>query len=1021
MDKNSKEFQEIFKKRRPIIKTYKNLIDVVGSYVFTGDNFIKMILILHRIRANIPVIMMGETGCGKTSLIRIISELKMNEMKILNIHAGITDDDIFQFMIKNNFIEGYEEELKKEEKENLLEEELMKAREGDDGFNPYVFDPEKKPELLPNEEEEEKKSEVKNLDKELDEKKWIFLDEINTCNSMGLISEMMCKHTIFGKKIKPNVVFIAACNPYRRVEKTQLVANVGLVKNQKVRNLVYNVNPLPHSLLNFVFDFGNLSAEDEERYIISMVSRPIELLYNEIKLEKHLINEKGEEIQLNENQKNELSSINKEMKDVKDKAVKCIVNAQNYVRFLYGKSSVSLREVRRFIILYEYFVKYLRNKKEDILKNENSKKYEKKDLLYYKTLTRKDIFIRAISLSIYICYYLRINSKKHRVRLEDNMENYISNFLSLPLKEQKFLANRINPPEGIAKNRALLENIFTLFFCINCKIPVFICGKPGCSKSLSVQLLYKAMRGDSSDDDFFRKIPRLFMNSYQGSLTSTSKGVLNIFKKARDVIRGSNNNENKDSIISMIYFDEMGLAEIAKSNPLKVIHSQLEYDENKDKIAFVGISNWALDASKMNRGIYLSIPESDLEDLQLTAITIAESYGEKLKGFNDLFNNLAEAYYKYKKFLKAEHPKQEDFHGSRDFYNLIKIAAKKVRSLMDEKDNVSKDDQINIAINSIERNFGGLDYSLTEFKSILKALIPNSYPIEDYNVMDCIHNNIEDSSSRYLLVVSNNATQLLSSILERMNKKFIFIIGSQFEKDLESENYAIKILNQIQMSMEEGNILVLKDLQTIYPSLYDLFNQNFTSVGGKNFSRIAVGGSNNILAHVNENFRCIILVEEKDIEKEDPPFLNRFEKHIISFDNLINKQISDYINEIFDKIKDLVSIGQNQNNLQIKFKGQIINCGKEEIKGIVYSIIKDKSLDTLYEEGDLKEIEMKVMKYIVPTFSQDIIGISKFSNFERRYKEDLENIYMIYRETHRNNIVELLQNINTYKNIVYTF
>ena len=514
------------------------------------------------------------------------------------------------------------------------------------------------------------------------------------------------------------------------------------------------------------------------------------------------------------------------------------------------------------------------------------------------------------------------------------------------------------------------------------------------------------------------------MNSYQGSLTSTSKGVLNIFKKARDIIRGSkstNKNENEDSIISMIYFDEMGLAEIAKSNPLKVIHSQLEYDENKDKVAFVGISNWVLDASKMNRGIYLSIPDSDLEDLQLTAITIAESYGEKLKVFDFLFNSLAEAYYKYKKFLKAEHPKQEDFHGSRDFYNLIKIAAKKIRSLMDEKENISNEEQIEIAINSIERNFGGLEYSITQFKTILKSLMPNSYSIEDYNVMDCIHNNIEDTSSRYLLVVSNNATYLLSSILERMNKKFIFIIGSQFEKDLESENYSVKILNQIQLSMEQGNTLVLKDLQTIYPSLYDLFNQNFTSVGGKNFSRIAIGGSNNILAHVNDNFRCIILVEEKDIEKEDPPFLNRFEKHIISFDNLISKQISDFINEIFNKIKDLTSIGANQNSLQIKFKNQIINCGKEEIKGIVYSIIKNKNLDTLYEESDLKEIEMKVMQYKVPTFSQDIIGISKFSNFERRYKEDLENIYTIYKETYRYNIIEFLKKSVKYKNIIYTF
>ena len=34
-----------------------------------------MVLILLRIRANIPVIMMGETGCGKTSLIRKLSEM----------------------------------------------------------------------------------------------------------------------------------------------------------------------------------------------------------------------------------------------------------------------------------------------------------------------------------------------------------------------------------------------------------------------------------------------------------------------------------------------------------------------------------------------------------------------------------------------------------------------------------------------------------------------------------------------------------------------------------------------------------------------------------------------------------------------------------------------------------------------------------------------------------------------------------------------------------------------------------
>ena len=61
-----------------------------------------MILILLRIRANIPVIMMGETGCGKTYLIRKLSEVLNNgsskRMKILNIHAGINDKDIEDFI-----------------------------------------------------------------------------------------------------------------------------------------------------------------------------------------------------------------------------------------------------------------------------------------------------------------------------------------------------------------------------------------------------------------------------------------------------------------------------------------------------------------------------------------------------------------------------------------------------------------------------------------------------------------------------------------------------------------------------------------------------------------------------------------------------------------------------------------------------------------------------------------------------------------------------------------------------------
>lgn len=39
---------------------------------------------------------MGETGIGKTSLIRLLSNITDDEIKIINIHAGVSTDDILQ-------------------------------------------------------------------------------------------------------------------------------------------------------------------------------------------------------------------------------------------------------------------------------------------------------------------------------------------------------------------------------------------------------------------------------------------------------------------------------------------------------------------------------------------------------------------------------------------------------------------------------------------------------------------------------------------------------------------------------------------------------------------------------------------------------------------------------------------------------------------------------------------------------------------------------------------------------------
>jgi MoxR-like ATPase len=52
-----------------------------------------------RVRSNIPVILMGETGCGKTSLIKFLAlQLLEVRMETINFHAGITSKFIIKKM-----------------------------------------------------------------------------------------------------------------------------------------------------------------------------------------------------------------------------------------------------------------------------------------------------------------------------------------------------------------------------------------------------------------------------------------------------------------------------------------------------------------------------------------------------------------------------------------------------------------------------------------------------------------------------------------------------------------------------------------------------------------------------------------------------------------------------------------------------------------------------------------------------------------------------------------------------------
>ena len=670
------------------IKDIKKLCEDLGNYIFVSDNFIKMVRILLNIEAKIPVILMGETGVGKTKLLEMLTTLYGKgtcRWKRLQIHAGTTDQKIVEFI----------EQVNKEIKDENAENELT----------------------------------------------WIFLDEINTCNSLGLITEIMCNHTYLGKKISDNYVFLGACNPYRILRKKMRESGLvyyNMKEKSKLNNLVYTVNPLPHALLNFVFDFGSLLEKDEKKYI----NNTILSIIDKIKREGFLNN-------INQN----------DLKKLTDEMIESIVICHQFIREKYDSSSVSLREIRRFGIFFESFIKS-----------------------FNETTTSKKMK-SSINMTLYLCYYLRLNDKGYRNELAEKLKKFYkgSSFLNIPDTEIKRITKEmsIEKGTGIALNRALRENLFTCFTCIDNKVPLIIVGKPGTGKSLSFQILYNTLKGEHSESELFRSKGKLYRYYYQGSETSTAEGIEQVFNKACNAQK-----KNKDrNFITLVFFDEMGLAERSSNNPLKVIHYLLEKD-TENSVPFLGISNWRLDAAKINRALSLTITDYDITDFKETAFSIAEALDEKLSNnYKEFFEALAQTYFEYIKDNQNSIQGNKDFHGNRDFYSLIKIAMKE---LIQKRDELPKNESrilSEIALLSLNRNFGGLENSNEKIKNkfieVYGRKFDENVKLEkSFSVLNAIKKNIQDCNSRYLMLISegNDGSDIVKYLLSSLNRKYIELI-----------------------------------------------------------------------------------------------------------------------------------------------------------------------------------------------------------------------------------------------------
>ena len=62
---------------------------------------------------------------------------------------------------------------------------------------------------------------------------------------------------------------------------------------------------------------------------------------------------------------------------------------------------------------------------------------------------------------------------------------------------------------NIALNQALCENVFMMVICIELRIPLFVVGKPGSSKSLAKTIVQDNMQGNLSKSDLFKNFKQV--------------------------------------------------------------------------------------------------------------------------------------------------------------------------------------------------------------------------------------------------------------------------------------------------------------------------------------------------------------------------------------------------------------------------------------------------------------------------------------------------------------------------------
>ena len=152
------------------------------------------------------------------------------------------------------------------------------------------------------------------------------------------------------------------------------------------------------------------------------------------------------------------------------------------------------------------------------------------------------------------------------------------------------------------------ENVFALVCCIHARVPVVIFGPPGCSKTLSWNVVKKCFGGGAGGPELFQQT---IVHSFplQCSTQTTDADVKQAFSRLSDERKNAVQTPGK-SVAYVLFLDEASLVDNEEA-PLKTLHQQLDFsitstDDDAQRTLCVVLSNSVPDAAKTNRMVLVA-------------------------------------------------------------------------------------------------------------------------------------------------------------------------------------------------------------------------------------------------------------------------------------------------------------------------------------------------------------------------------------------------------------------------------